>query len=51
MNLEQATTIVKQVLDASLRMGVIQNLEANESMLQAWKIILENLNKVNNNGK
>lgn len=43
LTLEQAANIIKQVLDATIKAGVCQNMEATAAMLQAWQIIVEKL--------
>jgi len=43
MNKEQAIQFIKNFIDASLKTGVCQNLETAQNIIQAFKVILDNL--------
>jgi hypothetical protein len=43
MNLQQALQIVKQALDAGVKMGVCPNIDAAAVLAQAWQILLNSV--------
>lgn len=47
MSKEQALQILKQFIDAGIKMGVCQNLESSATIAQAWQTIV-NINTVKN---
>lgn len=47
MNQEEAVKLIKQVLDESLKAGIIHNIETASQVNGAWHLILE-LIKLNN---
>jgi len=48
MKLEQALQIIKQALDAALKIGVCQNLESSAALSQAWAVLANELkDKIN----
>lgn len=47
----QALNVIKQTLDASIKAGVITNLEHASAILQAYSIIQNALSKPNDTGE
>jgi len=46
LNIEQAVNVIKQVLDATIKAGVCQNLEATATLLEAWKVVIDKLKEI-----
>lgn len=44
--MKEAIEILKQFIDAGVRMGVCQNLETADALSNAWKIIINELNSI-----
>ena len=48
MKMEQALQIIKQALDAAIKIGVCQNLESSAALAQAWATLTQELkDKIN----
>lgn len=45
MNLQQALNVVKQALDAGLKLGICVNIDSAAILAQAWQIIVNSQNK------
>lgn len=43
MNLQQAINVLKQAIDAGIKLGVCQNIDSAGILAQAWQIITNNL--------
>jgi hypothetical protein len=44
--MKEAIDILKQFIDAGVRMGVCQNLETADALANAWKTIINELNSI-----
>jgi hypothetical protein len=45
MKLEQALNIIKQSLDAGIKMGICPNLETSGILSTAWSVLIDSLKK------
>lgn len=45
MNLQQALNVVKQALDAGLKLGICVNIDSAAILAQAWQVIVNSQNK------
>jgi hypothetical protein len=50
MQAGQALNIIKQALDASIKAGVVQNMEQASAILQAYTVIQNTISKPNDTG-
>ena len=48
MNTEQALQILKSLVDASIKGGIIANLEQTAQVLQAWQTIVNEFTNTKN---
>ena len=48
MNTEQALQILKQLIDASIKGGIVANIEQTAQLLQAWQTIVTEFTNTKN---
>lgn len=49
MKIEEAVNTIKNALDAAIKLGVCNNLEAAQILSTAWLVLIKNLQDANNN--
>jgi hypothetical protein len=47
MNTQQALQVVKQAIDAGLKLGICPNIDTAAILAQAWQIVTQSIQKDN----